>query len=289
MQTIGTHGGVFHADDVLAVAILKRLHPEARIVRSRDPKVLDACDVLVDVGGVYDPEHQKFDHHFKGASVAPEGITFSSAGLVWEAFGLALCGGSPRVATQVRKALVAPVDAIDNGQAGFQAAPGVNHATFSALVSGFNPTWDGPQDFDQAFDEAVDFATGVLDRVIRTAKAEVLASALVEAQVVMAEDPRLVVLDRFVPWVGPIAHCPAVLFVVFPSENHEWRIQTVKQGPGTMKARKDLPETWAGQPPETLNALLGIDDAVFAHPGRFIAGAKSKDSILKMAQAALDT
>ena len=37
--------------------------------RSRDPKVLDECDVVVDVGGVYDPEKMRFDHHQRSVHV----------------------------------------------------------------------------------------------------------------------------------------------------------------------------------------------------------------------------
>ena len=33
--------------------------------RSRDPKELDTCNVVVDVGGVYEPENNRFDHHQK--------------------------------------------------------------------------------------------------------------------------------------------------------------------------------------------------------------------------------
>lgn len=32
-------------------------------IRTRDPAVLDTCDVVVDVGGVYDPAKNRFDHH----------------------------------------------------------------------------------------------------------------------------------------------------------------------------------------------------------------------------------
>ncbi len=33
------------------------------IFRTRDQKILDTCDVVVDVGGVYDPERHRYDHH----------------------------------------------------------------------------------------------------------------------------------------------------------------------------------------------------------------------------------
>ena len=58
MVTIGSHSGNFHADDVFAVAALILMHPEYRILRSRDPEIWKECDYLVDVGGVYDHKNK---------------------------------------------------------------------------------------------------------------------------------------------------------------------------------------------------------------------------------------
>lgn len=33
------------------------------MVRSRDPDVLAQCDIVIDVGGVYDAAALRFDHH----------------------------------------------------------------------------------------------------------------------------------------------------------------------------------------------------------------------------------
>lgn len=61
MKKIGTHNGVFHCDEALACAILRSL-PEfdkAEVVRTRDQKLLDTCDIVVDVGGVFDHEMKR--------------------------------------------------------------------------------------------------------------------------------------------------------------------------------------------------------------------------------------
>jgi hypothetical protein len=36
------------------------------VARSRDKAVLEDCDVIIDVGGVYEPENNRFDHHQRG-------------------------------------------------------------------------------------------------------------------------------------------------------------------------------------------------------------------------------
>jgi Uncharacterised protein family (UPF0160) len=92
-RCIGTHSGSFHCDEALACAMLKSL-PEwqdAVIVRSRDPEQLAKCDIVVDVGGVYDPATLRFDHHQKSFVDTFSELGFStrlsSAGLVYRHFG----------------------------------------------------------------------------------------------------------------------------------------------------------------------------------------------------------
>ncbi len=64
-KKIGTHNGAFHCDEVLACYLLRQLaeYKETEIVRTRDPTVLDNCDIVVDVGGIYDHSKHKYDHH----------------------------------------------------------------------------------------------------------------------------------------------------------------------------------------------------------------------------------
>lgn len=64
-KTIGTHNGTFHCDEVLACSML-RLLPEyenAEIIRTRDKNILETCDIVVDVGGMYEPSTHRYDHH----------------------------------------------------------------------------------------------------------------------------------------------------------------------------------------------------------------------------------
>lgn len=53
---IGTHDGVFHCDEILACFMLQQLpqYQDAKIVRTRDMKKLEECDIVVDVGSVFD-------------------------------------------------------------------------------------------------------------------------------------------------------------------------------------------------------------------------------------------
>lgn len=106
-KVIGTHSGTFHCDEALAVFLL-RLTGQYRgageyilrsrfcamaegttidVKRSREPAVLDTCDIVVDVGAEYVPAKQRYDHHQRGfTEVFGHGFNtkLSSAGLVYK-------------------------------------------------------------------------------------------------------------------------------------------------------------------------------------------------------------
>ena len=64
-KTIGTHSGTFQADEALGCWMLRQTptYRNSPVVRSRDPSVLDTCDIVIDVGGIYDHEKLRYDHH----------------------------------------------------------------------------------------------------------------------------------------------------------------------------------------------------------------------------------
>jgi uncharacterized UPF0160 family protein len=89
---IGTHNGAFHCDEVLACYMLKQLprFKDHGIKRTRDSAKLDACEIVVDVGSVYNPDTLRFDHHqreFQDTFSEHHDIRLSSAGLVYKHFG----------------------------------------------------------------------------------------------------------------------------------------------------------------------------------------------------------
>lgn len=92
---IGTHNGTFHCDEALAVSLLKLLPAFAAhdVVRTRDPAKLAQCDVVVDVGGEYNHEMRRYDHHqksFDGVFGGDRHTKLSSAGLVYKYVHLCL-------------------------------------------------------------------------------------------------------------------------------------------------------------------------------------------------------
>lgn len=282
MTTLATHNGSFHADDVMACAIIRllseRVHSETvKIVRTRDPEVIANADIVVDVGGVYDPEALRYDHHQPGgAGTRPNGIQYASAGLVWHECATALCS-SQKACAWVDEHLISPIDALDNGQGIRQE----NVLSFSAALSWFNPGWqeaNSPYAFDEAFEDAVRFAEDVLLRAVAYANGKAEADQLALSAYLNAEDRSVIVLQQFHPWQDVLTVSQEPLYVVFPDSVSGWRVQCVPTEAGSFESRKPLPEEWLTQKPE---------GCTFVHRNRFICGAATKETALALAWAAL--
>ena len=283
--TIATHNGKFHADDVFSIAALKHIFPAFNLVRTRDLEVIGQADIVIDVGGKYDPDTGRFDHHQRGGAGQREnGIPFSSFGLIWQKYGLELCQGNQEIADAVDAGLVSTIDAVDCGHVE-GVAQGIS---LSQTISMFNPTWQEDSHFDTCFNEAVDFASRVLTRFIASANGGISAKGIVAKAIEDADDPRVIVLEQFTPWKRTVhALSDEALYMVYPSQAGQWRIQTVPVELGSFEDRKSLPKEWAGLSDRELKEVTGIDDAMFCHNGLFIAGAESFEGTMKMAAIAL--
>jgi uncharacterized UPF0160 family protein len=285
-KTIVTHDGNFHADDVFSIAALKSIFPGFNLIRTRDLAVIAKADIVIDVGGEYDADAGRFDHHQRGGAGAREnGIPYSSFGLIWQKYGLALCQNNQEVANAVDDGLVSIIDAIDCGHVE-GVAQGIS---LSQTISMFNPTWQEDGDFDACFNEAVDFARRILARFIASADGGISAKVIVAKAIENAEDPRVIVLEKYTPWKRTVhALSTEALYMVYPSQSGQWRIQTVPVEPGSFEDRKSLPQAWAGLSGKALQEVTGIDDAMFCHNGLFIAGAETFANTMKMAAIALE-
>jgi uncharacterized UPF0160 family protein len=284
-KTIATHNGNFHADDVFSIALFKNILPSFELIRTRDLELISKADIVVDVGGEYDPETDRFDHHQRGGAGEREnGIPYSSFGIIWQKYGLEMCEGNQDLANALDAGLVSTIDAIDCGH-----VEGVQEGiSLSQTIGMFNPTWQEDTHVDKCFDEAVDFASRVLNRFIAAASGGISAKAIVAEAIEDADDPRVIVLEQYTPWKKTVLTLSEeALYVVYPSQTGEWRIQTVPAERGSFENRKPLPKSWAGLSGKELQDVTGIDDAMFCHNGLFIAGAKSFESTMKMASMAL--
>lgn len=153
------HSGNFHADEAAACGMLKVLprFADLPIVRTRDAAVLAKCSIVVDVGGVYDAETARFDHHqasFKDTYDAEHTVSkLSSAGLVFKHYGAeivrTLLGPETDDATVAKLVqrtydnFVQELDAIDNGVEVAEGPLRYRIGTgLSSRVGRLNPAWN---------------------------------------------------------------------------------------------------------------------------------------------------
>jgi uncharacterized UPF0160 family protein len=289
---VATHPGNFHADDVFALAVLGLVADDPpTVVRTRDEAVQAAADVRVDVGGRSDPATGDFDHHQKGGAGEREnGIRYASFGLVWRAYGERLAG-DPEAVRAIDERLVQGVDANDTGQTIAEPlVDGVRPMTVSGVIAAMNPVWDealSPEEEDARFAEAVAVATRILENELAGAAAFRRAHRLVHDAIGRADDPRIIELDRNMPWrEAVVTTAPEALFVVYPKSDG-WGMQAVPKVLGAFDNRKDLPEAWAGLRGDELAAATGVDGALFCHTGRFYASAQTREGITALARMAL--
>ena len=184
-KVIGTHSGTFQADEAMGVWMLRQLplYRNAKVVRSRDPQVLDPLDIVIDVGGAYDHSKLRYDHHQrgheerfekrKGSENEPRCTKLSASGLVYRHYGKELLQvyypDLPQdyvdlAYAKIYDSLLEALDAIDTG---VEMAPeGVelvykDTTGLSRRVSRLNPWWNevdshgNKPSHDERFEEAV--------------------------------------------------------------------------------------------------------------------------------------
>lgn len=283
-----THNGMFHPDDVFAVATALLVFPESEIIRTRDQKIIDSADIVIDVGMVYDPAIYRFDHHQEGgADVRPNGVPYASFGLVWKEFGYRLARDAEYI---IEEKLVIPIDAPDNRISVYEPKlPGIEPYTIRDFFYSYLPYGDrSEKHLQEVFLEVVQVAKGILEREIT--KAEERAAGIIEVRRILEAslDKRVIILDRDLPWESVLVASPAALFVVYPRREGNWAAKGIPKKVGSLDRKKLFPFAWAGKTDQELEVLSKVKGAMFCHLDRFIATAKSKEGAAALAKLALN-
>ena len=289
-KVIVTHPGRFHADDLFATAmLLEYLNGKAKVVRSADQKIIDKADFVLDIGRIYDPSKNRFDHHQGGVGARENGILYASAGLVWKHFGEKIAG-SKEVAEMIDKKLIAQIDIVDVGQGYPQAIVGdVYPYHLNNIAGAFSNTWkEQGRNETEGFMFLLPFAREIIKREIVHAKAKIEAEKYVNEAYLKSEDKRFVVTDRAYP-MDAFQDKTEVLFVVSPENRSKgWCVRTIRKDEHGYANRKDLPKEWAGKSGKEMAKISGVSDATFCHLGLFLAVAKSKEGAIALAKKAVE-
>jgi len=321
MPTIGTHNGTFHCDEVFACVML-RLLPEyknAEIVRTRDQASLDTCDIVVDVGGVFDAEKNRFDHHQRTFCESMNSLNndykwttkLSSAGLVYYHFGHKVLAQLLDTATddeltkivfsKVYERFVEEVDGIDNGINASASEPRYTIGTnLSSRVGHINPHWNESSDDEEMmkrFHKAMSVVEAeFVDRVKYYSTAwwparELVRTALEKRHEVDTSGQIIVLEKGGCPWKEHLMNLEDeikidthIKFVLYPDQSEKWRVQAVPINPNSFENRLSLLEKWRGLRDAELSDVSGIPGCIFVHASGFIGGNNTYEGALTMAK-----
>lgn len=241
-KKIGTHSGSFHCDEVLACAMLTNytsLYKDADIIRTRESSVLSQMDIVVDVGGVYDPSTNRFDHHqkeFQDKFDDKHNIRLSSAGLIYKHFGkevlrnmieqriikdlssydvqIDLSDSSflDQIYLKMYDSFVQAVDAIDNGVSQFtiegkNIEPNYSNSTgLESRIARLNPTWtEKNPDENNKFRVAMsladeEFVNLTKGLIVSWWPARPIVQEAIEKRFEVSNSGAIIKLRRFCPW-----------------------------------------------------------------------------------------
>lgn len=325
VKQICTHSGSFHADETLAVYMLRLLpeYKDATVVRSRKPEDWDASDIVVDVSAQYDGV-KFFDHHqreFQETFSSEYKTKLSSAGLVYKHFGKDIINAiikgktelneadSETLYQRVYKQFIEALDANDNGISKYDLPddqqPKFNDSSISlpGMISKFNPSWNSDDTSDKAFDAqfvlasefiGTQFVKLVQGYAFSWLPAKTLVSDAIKNRFEVDPSGKIMSLKQFCPWKEHLYAVEEELnlvgsieFVIFEDSTGSCRVSTVPISSTSFKFRRGLPEPLRGLRDDELSEKSGVPDCIFIHAAGFIGGAKTKESALKLAQLSL--
>lgn len=309
-----THDGIFHADDVFAVAMLLTLEPLV-VYRTRDMSIISEKSgnpgvTIVDVGGQYDPSRGLYDHHLPDWNRTGErGNLLASAGLIWDDYAEVIltriydCPDDyvSEVKSRVYRTIIRGVDAQDYGRVPKSIM------TVSGIISLYNTRWDeDPKIQNGQFIAAVQEARKFLKRVIHHSISIESGKRLVENYVSSIEDDsaEILVLPQFIgAWQSTIINMESdkakrLKYVVFKDRDAEqYSVQGVplvdyadvnETGQPQRQVRVPFPEEWRGVSNSRFPKMTGVETAMFCHKEGYLAVAATEEGAIKLAELSLE-
>lgn len=301
-----THAGTFHADEVMATAILihysltpagKEQFPNGiRLYRASDIQNINTDVLMYDIGG------GEFDHHTKDSlQYRPNKIPYASCGLIWRKFGKHIAdawGINPEL---IDKSICEGIDARDNGRhissnigiPGIYSPPvRVQTLTFSDIVFAMNTNYTEPPNLAEIlFREAVMMATKILDRELKKTEAEKAAKLHISDMIrktADSENPDIMIMDIFVPWKPTLLETNTNIKAVIyksPREGYQWMLAPIS--PNSFDTKVKCPDYLKGLRKDEL-IKLGYADGLFIHPTGFTGGAESIETCIRMLRDIID-
>ncbi|XP_024873792.1 UPF0160 protein MYG1, mitochondrial-like isoform X2 [Temnothorax curvispinosus] len=311
---IGTHDRHFHCSEVLACALLKLLpqYKDASIVRSEDKSILDTCDIVVGVGGEYNPSRRRYDHNTREFQEwmnivirEPEHhrkVKLTSAGLIYYQFGREILKNVLSDVTEdiiinkmfafIYAKLIREIDFMDEHKCKLES-----YTDLSARVCRLNPLWDSQDEKkDKQFEKAMalvrkEFLDIVKDaRNIRLPSMDIVRHA-VENRFKVDPSGEIIMLSKVITYEDYLFKLekdlnvsPSIKYVIWKTGNI-YCIGCVQE---YYVYRMLFPKAWGGLSHDTLVKACGIEGALHVHPDCYVGGHETEGGAVAMARKALE-
>ena len=295
------HNGMFHADEVLALAIIMIALGKDKVeyIRSRNfPDYMEA-DFAVDVGGSYDGV-KFFDHHQNTFFKMHEGtdISYAAAGLLWDKYCFSIASiylGDTDINkinkfyTYVVNNLILGVDATDNGQ--YKDNNSIHQNTLSSIVKTFNVDNYLTNLVEQhtAFKQVVEFMYQYLHRFLKNTANSILDEDIV-LNAFAVSDNGVMVLPKFIPsWKNIILRVDAnhkVKVCLVESKPGEWSITSALKEANSMEPLCPAPLCLRGIPDTDVVEFAGVRRFIFVHKSGYTGSfkASNKEEAIRVAE-----
>ncbi|BFU20280.1 hypothetical protein conserved [Entamoeba histolytica] len=320
---IGTHASNFHCDDVTGCVFLKFTdeYKHHRVIRTLNQEELNKCDLVFDVGGVYDPSINRFDHHQRGfnETYSPQHtITLSACGLLFKHFGeeivknvIALIDPFGSVTEEqicwlklkIYNTFVLPIDAGDNG---IDPSPTEllfrDSTNLPSRVAKLNAKGYGMMRLEQFLKaqelvkkEFIECVSSIYFRTLPSFEPTRLAFC---KRFEYDSEGRVMVLNEKCSWRDCLTELEdeeaskngikkEVLYVISHDDTRgQWGCIATSLSPGSFKMRKPFPQPWRGLRDKELEDVCKIKGAIFTHNSGFLACNATQEGMIKMAQLA---
>lgn len=253
MFTVYTHSRKFHADEVMAIALLIKYHFNGRaydVIRTRDNGILDRAKsntsaFVIDVGFSYDSEMLNFDHHQdEEGLVWEDGLPMSSCGLIWNWLKQNKKLNqhmNHAMMDLIEEQLIRKVDAHDNG---YEIWPA------SEIICGYNRKTDDDKRIDAKFTLALKTACEYLDNFLYKMKERISEEKHIKKAIKQSEGIEGIVISDCN--INSGAYLTAKMsdkkLFIAPRTNNSWTLTCVPIDADKlhMGNRMIMPEEWRG-------------------------------------------
>lgn len=284
---VATHNGKFHADELLAIAMLKYAIKQATcwssqkiefdIIRTRDAKKISAADIAIDVGD------GPFDHHSTDDRY-PNGVPMASCGKV-----LAAVESDKRFIQLFNSWTLYALQAVDNGDKSskftnnFFNWVGLMNQTYSeAKAADYNN--------DKPFMLALQMVEILYQRMYREAKEHLLAQGYLQHCARHFSQQILELPGSNVPWKYFVAYqLPTIKGILSQDKSTgKWTVRWVPKYMGSPDTKLHWPAEWrskkeACEGNTTLAAKKYEFGCSFCHKSLVLANFDTRDHALQAA------